>query len=301
MNNNEFLQNDVLDNDILIDLNDDDGNNIDLDLLKKIIYDFPMVGFTEENITKKRNVIDKMINYFHEHNIYKINSAILSDNVNIIDNDMFDIGNIENTILTLDIPPVSIGIDLSRAINLSIKSHQNKLLDIIFERKLNPLMLCPDIMSLLATHQNYYYINKIIESNIPLYDFDFIYILTADGYLDIILRIITTFNLQNSTEIICKICVQAVIHNRLNILQYFLTDEIFINSPEQMFTFFIQSIRHGGHLDIVKFFVEHGINPKQNNNNAIHTALHFKRKSIIKYFVNLYPDLIDTIIDLVIN
>lgn len=105
---------------------------------------------------------------------------------------------------------------------------------------------------------------------------------------------IDKYHFPNLTEIICKICVQAVIHNHISILEYFLTPVEFSGAPDKMVEFLLNSIRFGGHLDVVKFFIQNGVSIRRCAYEPVRQAIKYERAQIIQYFCQID----DTVIDL---
>jgi len=70
---------------------------------------------------------------------------------------------------------------------------------------------------------------ELIKNKIHIYTDQYycVYKLAADGKLELLKEIMKYYCFPNVPEIISKICIQAIHNDHVNILQYFLTKEVF--------------------------------------------------------------------------
>ncbi|AEQ60748.1 hypothetical protein [Acanthamoeba polyphaga mimivirus] len=280
-----------------IDRNDGGENSIDVDTLRTMIdlYSKNFVEVSSDVEIKTNNIVEKLFAYFKKHNITVINAGIIANNSELIDEDLLDLGTINNGILSLNIQPVTITVDLKSGILNSVKYHQSKLVNILLDKNIDPIKIEPKIHLLLSTYKQYEPLVRLIRMKSQVNDFDFVYPLAAHGELDIIKLVMHYYQLQD--EIIGKICVQAIINGRVNILEHFLTNEAFRSAPDLMYGFFIRGIEHGGHINITKYFIDKGLCIQQNDYEPVKVAAMMKRRDILKYFYELDNSIFNIIID----
>jgi len=285
---------DDIDNDIIFDRNDGLAHEeiSQLKELKRTVNETPMSEYTKEIADARKRTINKLLDIMSIQN--DINNALpesIIDNTDIIDSDMFLVGVIENKTLTIDIPPVTITINLQKAINNAILHKKPKLIRLMMEKQIDLFSIEPKIMLICATNKLDDLLLELIGKKVDICTNEpkCIYQLAAYGKLDFIRFILQQYTFPDLPKIISKICIQAILNNHVHILEYFLTKDAFIGAPDQMFCFFINSICYGGHLDIIKFFVNAGINIKQNNYQAVHQAIKFDLDLLVKYFYDIEP------------
>lgn len=210
--------------------------------------------------------------------------------------DLLLLGKIKGKNLEIDILPlISININLSKIISVSIQSNQPFVIYKMFNSNINVFQIEPRVMIMAVEMNMDDLVLNLIERNAPvnIEDYRCIYQLADKGRLDILKPILEKYQFPNLTEIICKICVKATIYNQLIILEHFLTEQEFAGAPDQMLIFLSNSVKFN-HLDLVKFFVENGVNIRRCDYQVIKQAIDLDRTLIVQYFCQID----DTVIDL---
>jgi len=293
--------------DILFDRNDDQNHNnvtnqsLQLRETRRVVNESPMSEFPAEIIAARKRVVNKlldMVSIQADINNWKPESII--ENPDIIDKDMLTVGRIligtnANKILLIDIPPITITIDLKNAIKNAFLQRKTNLIQLMIELEMNLYEIEPNIMIMCVETNHDSLMYDLINKGIPVHieNHRCVYQLATYGKLDLIKAILDKYYFSSVPEIVSKICIQAILNNHVHILEYFFTKEAFVGAPDQMFTFFINSIQFGGHLPIIKFFVDNGINIKQQEYKAIHTATQYGQKLIMKYFYEIEAEIIN--------
>jgi hypothetical protein len=151
---------------------------------------------------------------------------------------------------------------------------------------INVFELEPRIMIMCVETEEYDLMSELIALKVPVHTQDFrcIYQLTEADKLDLLKNIINTYVFPDVTSIIGKICTIAVMNGHVNILEYFCPKEGFDGAPDIIYTYFINGIKYGGHLPVIKYFIENGICIAQENYQAVRIAVECQRGNIIKYF-----------------
>lgn len=123
-----------------------------------------------------------------------------------------------------------------------------------------------------------------------------VHYLASKGKLDLLKSVINKTD-GDVSELVAQIIVNGVIHNHLNIVKHFLPYQYFDTVPDFVYTYFINGIIYGGHLDIIKYFIEGGVCLAQDNYHAVRIALRYARGDIIRYFVSIDQSVIGMLDD----
>ena len=91
--------------------------------------------------------------------------------------------------------------------------------------------------------------------------------------------------------IVGNIIVQAILNSHVNILEHFFTQEAFIGAPDLIFEYFIKAITHNANINVVIFFVQHGLDIRQNKYQALRIAIDSNHKEAVKYFCKIEPNI----------
>ena len=260
--------------------------------LRRVINEAPMSEFTPEIAAARKRVVNKLLDIASiQNSINALHPESIISNTDVIDSDMFMVGTVENYLLNIDIPPTTISIDLKKSINDAMKNKKPKIIRLMLDQNIDLFDLEPKIMSMCVVSEQNELMLELINKKIYFVvdDSCCLYRLAVNGKLDLIKAILKAYRFPNLPEIISKICIHAIKNNCINILEYFLVPSAFVSAPDQMFCFFINSIEHDGHLDVIKFFIKSGINIKQNNYQAVYQAINFDKSEIIKYFYDIDP------------
>ena len=263
------------------------------------------VSEIEQRVIKKLLNIEKI-----KTGINNLETEIIINDVNVIDGDMLDIGVIIDNDLIIEIScedliPAypnhffDVIINLKNAIALSILKKNKSLIQMMLKKKMDPTKFEPNIIIMCLDTKQYDLLSELIDSKIDvsMNNYESIYYLATDGQLDLIKKIINTNNIYDTTEIVCKICIQAILNDHLHIIKYFFTPNAFETAPDVMTTYFLKSIEHNANIQIIKFFIENNILIQQNDYIAVKKAIEFDRYDIIKYFYELDHTIINVMSD----
>lgn len=97
-----------------------------------------------------------------------------------------------------------------------------------------------------------------MESPQMMYD-DIIYLAAAAGDLQTVIDKLKTQQYPDISSVSSKICVIAVLNNRLNILNHFIESNAINSIPDILFVFFKNAILNRCDRDIIEFFLEKGV------------------------------------------
>jgi hypothetical protein len=295
--------NEIIDQNIFFDRNDTQNHDIITDKykfykkLRQKIDDLNMNEYSNDVAEKRRKVANKFLDIAYIHNDSDL--IFSSNNIEIIDEDMLDIGKIEGKFLKINIPPIiDIDIDLSIIIRHALMKKNMDFIKLLISRNIDLFKFEPQIMIICAETDQDELMAELIDKKIHIYTDQYrcVYKLAADGKLNLIKKIMKKYCFPNVSEIINKICIQAIYNNHLNILKYFLINDVFAGLPDHMFCMFINSIQYG-HLDIIKFFIDSGISIRQDNYAAVHNAIKYSKLDIIKYFYDIDPTIDNILTD----
>lgn len=209
-------------------------------------------------------------------------------NTDIICQDMFKVGHINDSHLDFVIDSIILSIDLRKIIVTSITDKKCNIVKLILANCINITAIEPNIVSLCMDHNLDNLVVDLIkaEIDISIGDYKSIYVLTMYGKLELIKLVLESYILDNSSEIIGRICALAAQYNHRHILEHFFTPNAFAGAPDIMYNHFINSIKYG-HLSIIKFFVESGIDIRRFDCRALHLAQTLQQTAIIDYFDEL--------------
>lgn len=247
----------------------------------------------EEKIIRAR-VFNKLLN------IFKANGLIsIPGDPDIIDDDMLQIGQIYDKTLIIDIHPVVIKIDLGYAIQNAMLQKKPSVLYRMMKQNIDLSKFEPCVMIMcVETEQDDLMLEMINNKiRIDIEQFRCVYRLAELGKLNLLEKILDRYEFSNLPEIVCKICIKAVIFNHVHILEHFFPKEVFGSVPDQMFTFFINSIKYGSHLGVIEFFIKNGIDIRQRGYRAVLTAIEFDEQAVIKYFCEIDSEVINLLSD----
>lgn len=270
---------------------------------------------SDEEISKKR-FIDLLLDI-------KINSSAYNSDIDLIHNffsdpdtitkDMFIVGEINLPYLIINIPgAINMDLNLTILLRKSIAQRKMKFINLLFDMNIDIFKLEPIIMPATASllqnepkpsansnqvNSNFVcdLLHKFIDMKIPIYENNYacIYILTAMGKVDMLEKIMKTYTFNNMTEIMGKICVVAVRSDKVNVLEFFMPVKTFDTIPDIIFQYFIKGIECGDNINVIKYLTSDCIQIAQENYLAVKTALKFKRRLILQYFVESDPKVIE--------
>ena len=252
------------------------------------------------NAVVKQRVVNKLLDIMSIHNdINNFKPEFIINNPNVIDEDMFIVGEINNNNLVINIPPINIQINLTDIIRIAITEGKPSIVRLMLKRDIDVFNLEPNIMLMCAEYDQDELMLELMKKKIPIYpdNYKCIYQLASDGKLQLLKIILETYDIFDITEVVSKICIQAILYDHLHILQHFLTRDAFHGAPDVMFILFLKSIEHNADLKIIDFFIKNGINIKQSNYLAVRNAIKFNRRKIIAYFYDTDESIIKVLTD----
>lgn len=247
------------------------------------------------NMARKRiayRLLDlQILKHNNNNNIY--------NDADLIDADALACGIIVGTNLNITVPLFSLSIDLKSVIHNSLREKILSFIHLLLDKKIDIFAIEPTIMTIvvanLSTDADTELFVRMINNKIPIHtdNYKCIFLLAHKGNLDLIKLILETYTIPNIIDVVGFICCQAIIQNHLPILEHFFTPDAFIGAPDQLFIYFINSIKHGSNLSIIKFFVNNGINIKQQNYAVVREAIIKNRIDIVQYFYTVDPEIIN--------
>ncbi len=250
------------------------NTNINFDHVQKLFNKIPAL----------KSMLDDPSNNKKWNNLY--DEIIYS-----IDDDFLKHCRVEEKSLVIDFLFSTVKIDLSNLIGDCIKNNKINVIKTLVNNKIDVFEFQPKILIMCVIANRYELLDYLLDSGngrgIEYNDYDFIYLLAENGKLEPIKKIFEICSFANPIEIVCRICVKAINYNHTNILSHFLTDEVFASSPVMMYDFLKNSILQTAPIDVIKFFVEHGVNIRQKNYELLKLALEKNNIGVIKYFSDI--------------
>lgn len=258
------------------------------DQIKNAVYSL------KYNQELKQNIVNKLLDLINTHTD-NVSDYIVENPLDIIDKQLLSIGTISGTDLTIDIPPVYIKINLTNLVRSAIDKKMPSIIELLIETTADLFTIEPEIMYMCTKTRQYDLLRKLIIKNIPVYSnkYSCINQLAADGELSIINTIISKYGLHDNPTITNNVCIQAMLNNRLSIIEHFLTPKVFASVPDLMFAYFLKCIEYNVDIAIIEYFVKHGIDIRQSNFSAVRLAVSHKRAQIVRYFYHINNSVID--------
>lgn len=257
------------------------------EIKKKVINKIINLPSFQENL--KRGIVqdgaDKIVKEF----------TVDTSDMDFLDANMFEIGTLSGDFLQIsDIFPSPIMINIKSVVHNALRNNRPDIIMMLSE-KVNLIDYERSIMMLCAKMNMFDLVTHLIHKQTPIdtNQYEFIFYLAYLGNLDLLKRVLQNYKFPNLFVIAAKVSAQAIIRGHLDILKFFCPRSGFDSAPDQMFTFFINSISHGGHLDIVKYFVEGGLSIKQKNYQPLRVARQHNRNAIVQYFAQIEPDVLN--------
>jgi hypothetical protein len=239
---------------------------------------------TEEIIQMKKrivNKISKLDGFFEDGTLKSFDSDML-------DQDMLTVGKIDGSILTIEINTVKIGIDLSMGIKHSLKNKDERFVTLLLDNNIDLYKLEKNTLIMCLNLDNTNLMGRLINLKFPIdiEDHRVLFQSVSKGYLEIVKLMILTYELKDNYEIAAKICVNAIIHNKLNILSDFFPKSVFRSVPDFR-TLFIQKCILYADLDMLKYLLDDDYDIAQSNYRCVHIAIEHSKHVFIKYFMKL--------------
>lgn len=215
---------------------------------------------------------------------------------NIVDDDFFKMGTVKNQMLDLDIFGIYISINLVELIDTSLKNGKTYPIFAMLQNKYDLSKIDPELLLKLYFHNcnelaRYLIINKFDNTE---YNRNCLDLLAERGNLTDIEFFLTNYNLDRSQHVYL-ICCAAVIHGQVNILQHYLTPDVFSCFPDITRTYFLQSIIRSNSVDVIKFFIDNGESISRNNYEAFFLAVENEKNNFVKYFTEINTNVLDLI------
>lgn len=208
---------------------------------------------------------------------------------------MLTLGKVIDKKLIVDLEVFTITINLPGLISEAMKYGNINIIHELIEHNIDIYHMQPLIMPMCTQTDQYDLLSKLLDMKVPLDAMNYrtIYHLANKGKLDLLKKITENYQFDNLNEVVGKICVEAVRQGHLDILQYYLPAKIYESAPDVMQIYFYNSIIHGGHLPIVKYFVEIGCDIRMDNWQAVKVAIAHNRGEIIQYLSTVQPSICD--------
>ena len=239
------------------------------------------------------NLENEMMHDKNFLNLYEVLIATDKNNDNRIISHaklpFFKMGKINGHYLEVKLPYTKIIIDLEAMLDDSISAKREEVVKTLLDADIDIQSIKPNIMTLIVNAEMDDLTKFLISKKIPINfnNYESVYQLAYFGKLDILKLIMETYHFPNIVEIAAKITANAIRGGQINVLQYFCPPESFKSAPDVISVFFTNSIIHGGHLPIVKYFVNNGVSIKHDQYAIVETAKKYKRADILEYFCQL--------------
>ncbi len=235
-----------------------------------------------KNIITNRQIKDAISEYAEK--------SELNRDTFVFSEDLLKCGNVVDNMLSLNFYSIKINIDLSKIIACSIRDGKLDDIYLLMSYGLDVLKIQPYIMYMCSEKNRIALLKKLIDlnQNKDFYfgdDKNLIESLVKNNSNDILDYILEKTD--NSMKVFQKIIYMTLKNNNLDILKYYLCQSAFNGAPDIMDEFFYGAIRLGSNIDIIKFFLEHGISLKQNDYKSAKLAIEFNRDYIIDYFCHI--------------
>ena len=209
-------------------------------------------------------------------NINNINDDILNNSIIVGDNLIYkdNLGEIR--------------IKLSNLISNSCLNKRDDILELLIKKNIN-FNCQPKILMMCCQMGMDDICVRLINYGVPI-DWDnyrCILYLAYQGKLELLKLIIDKYDIPDKPSLVIQIIIHSIIYGHLHILKYFCPYEYFSSIPDFTFTFLINSIQFGGHLDVIKYFIEGGVSIAQQKYLAVEVVKKYSRTEILHYFVQL--------------
>lgn len=224
-------------------------------------------------------------------------TASIMPNAHMYDQSMLKLGKIIDDCLIVDLVVLTIKINLSGLISECLQ-HNNvqPLLDML-DHGFDLYKFQPLVMVMCVQTEQFDLLDRLIDLATPIDAMNYrsIYHLASKGKLSLLQKIMSKYQFVNPTEIAGKICVEAIRENHVDILRYFCPAKLYESAPDIMQMYMYNSIQYGGHLDIVKHFIDMGCPIQLDSWRAVKVAIQNNRGSILKLFSEICPEVLSII------
>jgi hypothetical protein len=214
--------------------------------------------------------------------------------IDMID-DILTIGVRSGKLISVNVHSFKFTIDLSHLIGISCRLHQNNVITSMITHNYRVTDIRPEVIIMYIETYQYDVVDALIDNHedITFQNYRAVFQLAAVGQLHLLKKIMSTYTFIDVADVSSKICVHAAINNHVPILQYFCPYEGFSGAPDIINCYMINSIINGGHLDVIKYFVNGGVSIKQQSYEAVRVAARTHRTDIMKYFYHMDPDIVN--------
>jgi len=268
--------------------------NLTLDTLYKIIDEsFPNESDMSEIDRARKRLANQLLDLMENNltDVQSIDPVLIVNNPKILIGDAILCGEISGAdgdqFICVDIPPINIGISLTKSVQMAIKMKKPELIHLLIDRQLDLFKINPKIMIQCIATEQFDLLASLVQIRVPISHENYrcLYSLAANGNLEFVNLMVNSYEFIDPPfeEIVCKICIQAIMNNHTNILEHYLTPDAFQGAPDIMLTFFLNGIEYG-HLNIIRFFVENGINIRANDYQAVKRTIELRNKELFGYF-----------------
>ncbi|CAH6421067.1 Hypothetical protein MVR_LOCUS258 [uncultured virus] len=221
-------------------------------------------------------------------------SDCISNNPNVIDADMLQVGQVVGSMLHLQFGLYEAIIDLRAALHKALFLREHSLFALLLDYDIDLFRIESKLITLCAQHDCNDLLTRIVTAHPHLYPIQLECLdnLAALGKLDMLQRLMTICKIPRFVplhQVTHRICAVAIEHNQLAVLEHFLPLSAFPCMPNIVFEYLICAIKHRAHIDIIKYFTENGVSIRQSNYMAVLCARELGRSDLLEYFKTTDP------------
>lgn len=153
--------------------------------------------------------------------------------------------------------------------------------------------ILPDIGLAISKSMNHDLIKIYIENKLPIHmnNYEFVLDLVDNSMLNLLIEIEKNYfgNMESKEviNIVKKICERAIYEGKVDVLKHYLTTEVFDSVPDIMFMYFLGAVEYSNDLSVIKFFIEMGMDIRQQNCRVINRAEELEKIHMVNYFKSL--------------
>lgn len=216
--------------------------------------------------------------------------ALNNNIVHILDKELLDYSKITTKNIIIVLNDSILSIDLKDCIQKSIYDLDSVLVEYLLDKQVGVLEYEPNLLMKCVAAGNNRLLHILIGKNYDISgdDYALLSFLVERGENDTITAILDRYNIPNVARVVGKMCAKACIMNNVGILKMFMDASAFEGAPDRMYEYFLLSIKYGkgANLDVIKFFVENGVNVGRDSGAAI--ALARTYYPIYAYLTNFF-------------
>lgn len=225
----------------------------------------------------------------------QIDLSHLVDDLELL-SDILLIGIVVDKLVVVEIESIQFVVNLSTIIKLSFLYQKPETIDVLIQHQIDVYQCEPRVVIMAVECGEDQILDKLIDLKVPIdgENYRAVCRLVEYGKLDLLKKMMSTYDFHNDLEkVIIKVCIQAIIHERVDILSYAISFGNLENYPDILFFLFIKNIESYGHLSIVKYFIDHRMDYRQKDYQAVKCAIRHDRGKIVEYFYKLDENIIN--------